>query len=490
MSGICFTELDRSALPIMDQKMKTVIANTDDANFLAFPTISATGRSEMVDQCIAFDRPDSINFTHATCIYLPNTFDFNDRSKITVYKTSNDVFAISSSSKMSYYTESSDNWDTGDHIDYLWIAPAGLASATRRLEFPEKYSTSSWCSANNGTNGICMQGNTLYMQSDYYYYSVGARYPHDNPGSSTTKLTSYVTTNYFIDMVHNNGAHYSGPIEILSSVGSNNETGFANDSFGIINSGTNPSWDSIDTKLLANPSLSVVQQYTDRPVFTNSSSYSDLYAYAKTDMYYKQSSGYIYAYMPYMCIKLTNFNYDPNYPNASLTFGLQYNALMYGVADDPVNGYYGMIYDNDEFNRTAIRKDASIFPTQDYVYLFNTNDFDVYAFSYTHSVSICLTSTTGNNIIADILKQGYVQTSSTGYTGDMDRTVYRHGETIGSNKYLVFTYTQYDLDTNVQTFTDVTVTYNDKVLRFNVIKTPGSSAMGNKKLIFHIIRDG
>lgn len=488
MSGIRFTELDRSALPIMDQKMKTVIANTDDANFLAFPTISATGRSEMVDQCIAFDRPDSINFTHASCVYLPNTFDFNDRAKITVYKTNNDYLEVSSCRKMSYYKLSA--YDGDDLFDYLWIAPAGLASATSKLEFPEKYSVSSWCSAYNGTNGICTQGNDPYMKSDYYYYSVGARYPHDNPGQSTSKLTSYVTANYFIDMVHNDGAHYSGPIEILSSVGSNNETGYANDSFGIINSGTNPSWASVDTTLLANPSLSVVQQYKDRPVFTDSSSYSDLYAYAKTDMYYKQTSGYIYAYMPYVCIKLTNFLYDSNYPDASLTFGLQYNALMYGVADDPVNGYYGMIYDNDEFNRTAIRKDASVFPSQNYVYLFNTNDFDVYAYSTMQAVSIFLSPISGNNITADVLKQGYVQTSSTGYAGSMDRTVSSHGVTIGSNKYLVFTYSQYDLDTSVQTFTDVTVTYNNKVLRFNVIKTSNSSVIGDKQLIFHITRDG
>ena len=480
MSGIRFTTLDRSALPILDQKMKAVIANTDDANFLAYPTISASGRSEMVDQCVAFNRPDSINFTHATCRYLPSTFNFTDRAQITISKTSNNSLSVDSCSRMSYNT-----LQISGGTDYLWIAPAGLATSTEYKEFPA--TDSSWCHAHNGTNGECYNSSRQpTMMSDYFDYSVGARYPHDVSTSITSKLTSYVTVNYFIDMTRNDGASLAGPINIVSD---SHITGINHDSLGIIWNGTGPTWSQVDDTLANTPDKCMVTQYTDRNVFTDASPYGTSYAYTRTDMYYKQTSGYIYAYMPYMCIKIDGFDYDPNYPDASLTFGLQYNLLTYGVADDPALGVYGMIYNNDDYNRTSIRVDTSMLPTGDDVQLFTTHDFIVYGRANLNVVNIRIKTMDGSNVSADILKQGYVQ-SSASYSGNMDQTEQRTNQTIGSSYYSLYTYANYDLDSRVQTFTDITITYSSKKLRFNAIKLPGSSSSSATSFIFHIDYDG
>ena len=468
MSGVRITKLSRSAVPVKDGHMLTVIANTSDSNFLAFPTISAAGKSEMVDQCIAFNRPKSPNFTHATCKYLPQSYSLSNPSNRSVISvTRNDsTWTLNYTNKMSVGMLAA-------RRDTFWIAPAGLAESTRSLNFPSN--EVEYANPYNGTNGLCFDGSVPKIKSDAYFFSVGAAYPESGT-TQTTKFTSYITTNYLFDItISPNTSTFRGGLKFLTD---------SDWCFSYMGNQWLPTWETALDWRRPQPDVCVTTEYNDSNAFNSySSTRNQWYAYIKNDMYQRNQNGYIYAYMPYICVDIADVPVG-----TTATIGLQYNTLFYGVADAPTDGVYGMIYDNDRYNRTTYTFSKSMFPSDQYTELFATSEYMVYASASMTTVSIYLSTRSGTSITVDYVKQGYVQTSASSYSGSMDQTVTKTGETIDANKYYVYSYTPQDLDSRVKTFTDLVVTHSSKELHMNVIKE-SESASGNIYFTFQIVRD-
>lgn len=478
MSGIrspmeAFDGLERSAVPERGNLLKTVMVNANQ-KYLAFPDIGYLA-NDSIDQCIALNRPFSENFTHAAVAYPPASRQYRNRSYITV-KPLNDVRfpgqgELTSYNKMSYagggYYYQEDG-KTRYGLE-LWIAPAGQATTMNTLGFP--YAASTWM---NKANGISGENLNSWMSGDMFNFSVGTDLWL--PGETTShsvKTDAYVTVNYLVDMKLENAPASLAPKVFFRHRSSGGiEVGYISNNYSATGNTISNCLDRVN----ADPRLCTITQYEDRDAFERFNSSGEMCAYFKTNLYHPyDGTNYVTAHIPYISCCIQDFDYNSEYPDMSLTLGIQYNLVAYGVANDPTAGFYGMIYDNDGFNRRNVDINVTVATSTTRTQLYSDDAVVIEANVMSMNImSFYVRPKIAESITFDeISRTGAVSTKLSSYSGSATQP---HTDTNipadRSSGYMFFNYSQYDLANGTKVFNDFKMKYNGRLLHFQMIKNP------------------
>lgn len=491
MSGIrspmeAFDGLERSAVPERGNLLKTVMVNANQ-KYLAFPDIGYLA-NDSIDQCIALNRPFSENFTHAAVAYPPASRQFRNRSYITMKPTRDVRFLgqpeITSYNKMSYTGSGYVYEDDTRYGLEMWLAPAGQATTMNTLGFP--YAASTWM---NKANGISGENLNTWMCGDMFNFSVGTDLWL--PGETTShsvKTDAYVTVNYLVDIKLENAPASLAPTVEFRHGPSNVEIGYISNNYSATG---NTILDCIN-RVNADPRLCTITQYTDRNAFERFNDSGEMYAYFKTNLYHPyDGTNYVTAHIPYISCRVQDFLYDSNYPDMSLTLGIQYNLVAYGVAKDPDAGFYGMIYDNDGFNRRSINSDVTVATSSDPTELYSDDAVVIEAKVLSmNAMSFYVRPRYADSITFDeISRTGAVLTNRSSYTGSADQPHTDNNVTATmSNGYQFFHYDQYDLANGTKVFNDFKMTYNGRLLRFQMIKNPNMNFYSQVTLKLRVLQ--
>jgi hypothetical protein len=475
MSGIDLKRLDRSAVPVQNQHLVAAMTNAPDGErYLSFPTIDADGTVNCVDQCIAKDRPLTENFVHANVMYLPKNTNAS-LPVITIKPSMSNPgqFIVDSYTNMSYYLH-----DTS----LLTFGPAGLISSMTHYGIPTTFSGTSLRNGSPGEAYIVSSGSTdRWFLTDVLGHSNGSSYSRSED-VSTNQIDHYMSVHYLINATLNNGASFQDHKVNWTLNGSGTAGMICGNDHGL-------TFNEVSNELNSNPyKFKCVQFHNDSDAFSDYFVDDKYMAYIRSDLCYKNFSGYIFAHMPYVTVDLSPLkSYDSAFPNASITFGLQYNAVTQGVANDPAKDIYGMIYDNDKYRKSSRSVDIRCGGDSQAVTAFTTEDFTVdcrAASAQVMSVRISPRNVTQISHV-ELLIQHKILSRST-YSGSLPDARHITNEDITQN-YTIYSYGTPDLATNVKIFSDVKIRYEDKYLHFTVVKHHESTGSGQKKLTFNVI---
>lgn len=482
------TRNDRTARTQHNSKLKTVMVNTINCNYLASPTISAFGEEFAIDQCIALNRPLSDNFSQAIAVYTPNSISYSDRSTIEIkpidhaYKREFDVVGHN---KMIYGNYGGIMYSEG-YGGLVSIGPAGQGSRVSKINFPA--SPSSFATGSNGSSGPQSTSSLYwYLHTDRVYASVGNTYSNDAAGrSSYPNIDMYASIDYLIDFKINNGIVSGDELVRVETTPGYYSMG------AILPSGSDPNLNDLIDDIAANPKMCKMNLISSGSAL-DQKFHSDGAAKAlvRTDLYKAQANcSYVNVYCPTVGISVINFAYNSSYPNMTMTIGLQYNMVIYGVANDPSEKYYGMIADNDGYGRRMSKNTVWVSGSSNpYTTIISSTDFVIESCVRSMNVaSVTICSRNGNITASEIVVTSDAVYGSGGQNASsfIGKKTYTN-VTIGTDTHYQLTYyAAYELSNGTRCCSDVQIKYGAKLLRFTIIKEPNMNVSGKLGLTVRV----
>ena len=289
----------------------------------------------------------------------------------------------------------------------------------------------------------------------------------------------YASIDYLIDFKINNGT-VSGDEWVTV------ETSTGNFSLGaILSSGSgDPNLNDLVTDINANPKLCKMNLLSGGSALDNKF-HSDgaMKSLVRTDLYKAQANcSYVYVYCPTVGIDIYNFVYNSSYPDMTMTIGLQYNMVIYGVANDPTKNYYGLLADNDGYGRRITKNTVWVSGTSNpYTTIISSSDFVIESCVRSmNAASVTICSRNSNITASEIVVTSDAVYGSGGQNASsfIGKKTYTN-VTIGTDTHYQLTYyAAYELANGTRCCSDVQIKYGAKLLRFTIIKEPNMNTSG------------